>query len=803
MAFVRDITAYKQTEAALRRQTEILETILDHIPVMIAFRDPHGHYQWVSQCYKQTLGVSPTDMQVFDLLTKFYPDPQYRQEVIGYIAAARGTWSDFKTQTLDGRVLDTSWVNVRLQDGSNIAIGIDITERKRAEEALREEKDRAQKYLDIAGVMFVALNLKGEVTLINQKGGEVLGYKPKEIVGKPWFDNFLPASTKDQVQAIFHRLMAGAVEPVEYYENPVLTKDGEERVIAWHNTILKDDKGKIIGTLSSGEDITERKRVAETLRESEEKFRTLTVSSPVGMFLDDAQGNAIYINEKCAELVGMPAEEVINLDWVPAIHPDDRKQVTTGWARAVKNGEEFHQEYRWVHADGEVVWTRGDIIPVRGGDGEVTLYIGTLADITNLKRMEMELPASLEIASRGQRMLLALSAAAQEVQRARTPEEVYHAIGKEIERLGYHSTVFNLSDDGQWLELAYITLLPDVLHAGERLVGGAAHGYRFRLNPGGCYDRLLHGGEVVFQALNIDVARESLPRLMRPLAQQLVTTLGIDRAIYAPLKIEGTAQSLLTIIGADLTEADVPAMAAFANQAAIAIENARLLQQVADVHERTQQLTHKIIQAQEDERRRIAQELHDELGQILTAVAFDLTIIENALPPDVASPVTTSLAEAKALIDQLDARTGELALDLRPSLLDDLGLGPALRWYVHRYVERTHIVVDLNMRDFDTRLAPEVETALYRVVQEALTNVSKHAGASTVGIQIARRASRVIVTIEDDGCGFAINGKSGPSTPERGLGLLGMQERVTVLGGTFNIQSQPGQGTRLVVKIPV
>ena len=114
----------------------------------------------------------------------------------------------------------------------------------------------------------------------------------------------------------------------------------------------------------------------------------MTVSSPVGMFLDDAQGNAIYINEKCAELVGMPADEALNTDWVPAIHPDDRERVTTEWANAIRNGEEFHQEYRWVHADGEVVWTLGDIVPVRGSDGEVTGYIGTLTDITERKLLE-------------------------------------------------------------------------------------------------------------------------------------------------------------------------------------------------------------------------------------------------------------------------------------------------------------------------------------------------------------------------------------------------------------------------------
>lgn len=108
---------------------------------------------------------------------------------------------------------------------------MDITERKQVEEALRQERNRAQKLLDIAGVMFVSIDANGEVTLVNQKGRALLGYEQKEIIGKNWFDNFLPDSIKDQTKTVFNRLMAGEIEPIEYYENAVLTKIGEERIL--------------------------------------------------------------------------------------------------------------------------------------------------------------------------------------------------------------------------------------------------------------------------------------------------------------------------------------------------------------------------------------------------------------------------------------------------------------------------------------------------------------------------------------------------------------------------------------------
>ena len=151
----------------------------------------------------------------------------------------------------------------------------DITESKNIQMEVQKERDKIQKYLDIAGVMLIAIDVSGKVTLVNKKGCEILGYKEKEIIGKDWFDNFLPKYLKKDVKHVFSQLAIGKVKSVEYYENPILTKGKKEKIIAWHNTVLKDDKGKIVGTLGSGEDVTERKKAETELRESEEKYRSL------------------------------------------------------------------------------------------------------------------------------------------------------------------------------------------------------------------------------------------------------------------------------------------------------------------------------------------------------------------------------------------------------------------------------------------------------------------------------------------------------------------------------------------------
>ena len=160
-------------------------------------------------------------------------------------------------QRVEARTAQLQAVNQRL--------GREVAEHRKDQEALIQERNRAQNYLDIAGVMMVAINADGRVTLINRKGCEVLGYEEAEVIGQNWFDHFLPGRNREEAQAVFKRLMAGEVKSVAYFENPVLARSGEERIIVWHNTVLKDEGGHIVGTFSSGEDITERRRVETEL----------------------------------------------------------------------------------------------------------------------------------------------------------------------------------------------------------------------------------------------------------------------------------------------------------------------------------------------------------------------------------------------------------------------------------------------------------------------------------------------------------------------------------------------------------
>jgi two-component system NtrC family sensor kinase len=161
-----------------------------------------------------------------------------------------------------------------LRSSNNEIIGLlevitDLSEHKRLWEKLRAERDKARQYLSVARVIIVALNLEAKITLINKMGCEVLGYEEEEIIGNDWFAFCIPQRIREEVKKVFQKLMAGEMEVPEYYENPIVVRGGTERIIAWHNTVLRDETGRIIGTLSSGEDITERKRTEAELIRSE------------------------------------------------------------------------------------------------------------------------------------------------------------------------------------------------------------------------------------------------------------------------------------------------------------------------------------------------------------------------------------------------------------------------------------------------------------------------------------------------------------------------------------------------------
>jgi signal transduction histidine kinase len=211
-----------------------------------------------------------------------------------------------------------------------------------------------------------------------------------------------------------------------------------------------------------------------------------------------------------------------------------------------------------------------------------------------------------------------------------------------------------------------------------------------------------------------------------------------------------------------------------------------------------QRLSAQLLRAQEDERRRIARELHDEVGQGLSALKLELAAVERA---EGSPQFLEALTEARGIADRTLHTIRDLSQTLHPSMLDDLGLSDTANWYLRAFSRRTGIPAELAVEHLDQRLTPDIETCTYRVLQEAMTNIARHAHATRCRVHIARAERSLRVTIEDNGRG--IGTFAAPAAEERGLGLMSVRERVANLGGSVSIANGYDGGTVLTVELPV
>ena len=268
--------------------------------------------------------------------------------------------------------------------------------------------------------------------------------------------------------------------------------------------------------------------------------------------------------------------------------------------------------------------------------------------------------------------------------------------------------------------------------------------------------------------------------------------------LSAPIKIKGRSIGVLEtahLLPNFYREEQLELLMSIANLAAIAIDN-------ANYSERQSQLLKQIISAQEEERKRVARELHDETGQALTALMINLDLIEAKLPSSVTG-VTEHLQHSRNVVEQMKGEIHELIYDLRPSILDNLGLLPAVRSHARSVLEKMNIEVDWHVIGEDKRLSAEKEICLFRIIQEAFSNIAKHAEASVVTVQIERQQDIIRVIIEDDGVGFDVDKVLNPTYQDSGFGIRGMEERVRLLRGNFSVDSQTGFGTQLLIEIPI
>ena len=245
-----------------------------------------------------------------------------------------------------------------------------------------------QTFLDIVGVMFMALDKRGNVTLINRKGCDILEYTQEEIVGKNWFDHFIPKGIVENVKSVFLQLMDGKIEPVEHYEKPILTKNGQEKIIAWHNAVLRDESGNACGMLSSGEDISERLRLEESLQKEREDLKLIIDSSPIIVFYKDQKGKIVRVNKAFAEALKMAEKDFVGKTVFDLYSPEIAQGMTDDDQEVLESGlSKLNIIEQYESASGKR-WVQTDKIPICDKNGVPIGLIGFAQDITERKKAD-------------------------------------------------------------------------------------------------------------------------------------------------------------------------------------------------------------------------------------------------------------------------------------------------------------------------------------------------------------------------------------------------------------------------------
>jgi PAS domain S-box-containing protein len=513
------------------------------------------------------------------------------------------------------------------------------------------------------------------------------------------------------------------------------------------------------------------------------KLRKAVEASGEVIFLTDRTGVITSINPEFKRVYGYTAEEVVN------------KKTP----RILKSGvmePEFYEKF-WENLlnkqivrgeiinkckDGRLITIEGSANPILDENGEVIGFLAIQRDITRRKHAEEEI-------RRRNKELSALYAISSTVSQSLDLTQILRTSIDEVLSLDFlakdaHCLLFLLEENRNELTLAahrgvpsYHPCLAVPPALGECLCGW-----------------VVENGEPIIAHHGGEDRRHT----------RCIPEMEDHMDICLPLKARGNILGTMNLRlppEVEVNKGDLSFLMSVVEQISVAIENAQLFKDISIQHKRLRDLTSRLAEVEEIERRQLAQELHDQVGQNLTALGVNLNIIRSEVGAGYNEKINSCLSESLAIVELTTERIRDLMGDLRPPILDDYGLLATLHWYGNQFAARVGLVIEVQGEDPTPELTSSVETTLFKITQEALTNVAKHAGASHVSISLATDNNRMRLEIADDGIGFHPD-KDLHSDEKKGWGLLIMAERTEAIGGRFDVESLPTyQGCRIIVEI--
>jgi PAS domain S-box-containing protein len=403
-----DITEKKQAEEKIKKSEKLHRSLFDHMLNGLAYCKMHYDgkgkpldftYISVNKAFEKQTGLKNViGKKVSEIIPGIQKSDPKLFEIYGRVAKT-GRPENFEMNV--SALAMWFWVSVYSPEcGYFVAIFEVITKRKQAEAALKYERDRAQKYLDTVETIIVVLDAKGRITTINRKGCQLFGMSRRELIGKNWFLKCLPQPEGiKKVFPVFEKLMKGERKEIEYFENRIITKKGDVREIAWHNVQLFDDRGMVIGTLSSGEDVTERNRMELALKRSEEKFKLVTINTPDHILVQDAHLKYVMvINPQ----LGLTEKDMLGKTDFDFLKKEEARKLTAIKKNVLKTGKKIPYNTSLTDPDGNIQYFEGSYVPKFNTKGKIDGIIGYFRNITERKQAEINLRENQEDLNRAQ-----------------------------------------------------------------------------------------------------------------------------------------------------------------------------------------------------------------------------------------------------------------------------------------------------------------------------------------------------------------------------------------------------------------
>jgi PAS domain S-box-containing protein len=745
----REVTQRKQAEEDLRRQREWLRVTLSSIGDAVIASDTQGRVTFFNPVAETLTGWQTEEalrqqiQDIFRIINEKTHEPA--GDLVARVLNEKrvvGLANDTALVTKDGRKIPIEDSAAPIKDSTGALIGAvlvfhDVTQKRRAQEALRRSEARYRSYIELTEQLGWTTNPEGEVTEDIPAWRRFTGQGEEQVKGWGWSKALHPDDLEQTV-----RVWRNAVETKSRYETEyrIRRHNGVYRHFLARGVPVFEENGNLREWVGTCIDITEHKLAELALHESREDLNRAQAVAHTGSWRLDIRHDELVWSDETYRIFGIPGGTPLTYEtFLAAIHPEDRTHVDRKWQAALR-GEPYDIEHRIVVGN-TVKWVRERAELEFDKAGSLLGGFGTVQDITKAKEAEQKIR---EIHERA-------------VWLARFPDE-------------NPNPVLRASADGS------------VLYCNS--ASREKHGWTCRVG----------------QTLS-----DPLPPLLKQAlteGKEIQRDLELGGKFYSVTVSPFPEEGYANVYGHDVTERkdaeEILRQRTFELQQLTETLEQRVMErteELAAANKALRQLSIRLLSAQEEERKRIAGEIHDTLGACLGAIKFKVEgyLYDIRKIPGVESE---SLNTLLPVIQEGVEECRRIQMDLRPSMLDDLGLFPTLSWFCRRFQTiYSAIRIDQEIEILEDDVPQPLKIVAFRITQEALNNIAKHSHADFVLLSLLKKNGRIELTIQDNGRGFDPEKAPGSESTLRGLGLTSMKERTELSGGSFDIQSAEGKGT--------